>query len=61
MNEIGPLSGGPKLLGLVIASNNRMDFAVMEPVSRIREVLDLAKEQPTEGLNFWYTIDITAR
>lgn len=39
----------PKLLGLVIASNNALDFGVIEPVSRIRETLDLAKDKPASG------------
>ena len=42
-----------KLFGLLIASNNKMDFAIMEPVSRIREVLDIAKEKSNEDVNFW--------
>jgi hypothetical protein len=37
------------LFGLVIASNNTLDFGVIEPVSRIREVLDLAKKKPPSG------------
>jgi hypothetical protein len=54
INQMNILDREPKLLGIVIASNSRMDFAVMEPVSRIREVLDLAKEQSTEGLSCWF-------
>ena len=42
-----------KLLGLLVAANNKMDFAVMEPVSRIREVLDIAKEKSNKDINFW--------
>jgi hypothetical protein len=37
------------LFGLVIATNNALDFGVIEPVSRIREVLDLAKNKPPTG------------
>ena len=54
MNEMNILDPNPRLLGVVIASNSRMDFAVMEPVSRIREVLDLAEEQSAEGLECWF-------
>lgn len=54
INQFSPSDPEPKLLGLVIASNLKLNFAVMEPVSRIREVLDLAKEQSTEGVNNWF-------
>ena len=33
-----------KLLGLVIATNTALDFGIIEPVSRIRESLELAKD-----------------
>ena len=39
----------PKLLGLVIASNTSLDFGVIEPVSRIRETLDLASDKSKLG------------
>jgi len=39
----------PRLLGLVIATNNILDFGIIEPVSRIRETLDIAKKQPASG------------
>jgi len=46
-----------ELLGLLIATNVRMDFAIVEPVSRIRETLELAKEQSVEGLEVWFPLD----
>jgi hypothetical protein len=40
----------PRLLGLVIATNRRLDYGVIEPVSRIRETLDIAKNKPAGGV-----------
>ena len=37
------------LLGLVIATNNSLDFGIIEPVSRIRELIDLAKMHKASG------------
>ena len=39
----------PKLLGLVTATSNALDFAIMEPTSRIRETIDLAKDKDAQG------------
>ena len=46
---------GPKiaLLGVASAHNPRMLFSLAEPVSRVREVLDLAKKQSAEGFQCW--------
>ena len=38
-----------KLLGLVIATSNTLDFGIIEPVSRIRETVDLAKDCKASG------------
>ena len=38
-----------KLLGLVIATNNALDFGIIEPVSRIRECIDLVKNMEASG------------
>ena len=54
MNQITITDSQPRLLGLVKAANARLDFAVMEPVSRIRETLDLAKDKAKSGS--WGTI-----
>jgi V8-like Glu-specific endopeptidase len=45
-----------QLLGLISASNLKMDFAIAEPVSRIRETIDLAKDQNVENLNCWLPV-----
>lgn len=42
-----------RLLGLLIGTNSRMHYALIEPVSRIREALEIAKKQSTQGLTFW--------
>jgi len=54
MNQISVVDSQIKLLGLVKAINNSLDFAVMEPVSRIRETIDLAKDK--KKLGSWETI-----
>ena len=41
------------LLGVTAAHNPRMQFSVAEPVSRVREVLDLAKKQSVDGFQCW--------
>jgi hypothetical protein len=40
-----PLFGNLSLAGLITASNPSLTYAVVTPVSRIREVLDLAKDK----------------
>jgi hypothetical protein len=42
-----------KLLGLLIGTNTQRHYAIIEPVSRIRETLEIAKNQSTQGLIFW--------
>jgi len=42
-----------KLLGVLIGTNPKRRYAVMEPVSRVRETLEIAKSQSLEGLTFW--------
>jgi hypothetical protein len=49
MNQMIIGDSEPRLLGLVEAVNIGLDFAVMEPVSRIRETLDLAKDKAKAG------------
>ncbi len=39
----------PELLGLVIATNSALEFGIIEPVSRIRETVDLAKDVKSSG------------
>lgn len=57
INKMDISDPNPKLLGLIVATNLRMNYAIMEPVSRIIEVLDLAKDQSTENINFWSLIN----
>ncbi len=45
-----------QLLGLLVGSNPSMDFGVVEPVSRIREVLDKAKQQKAKEIEYWSLI-----
>ena len=46
-----------KLLGILIGTNPRRHYAMIEPVSRIRETLEAAKGQSLEGVSFWSTRD----
>jgi hypothetical protein len=45
-------TGGTHLLGVLIASNNS-DIGVMEPASRIREILEIARKTPIKEFNYW--------
>jgi len=54
MNQMRLEDPQPKLLGLVTAANNMLDFAIIEPTSRIRETIDLAKDKEPQG--FWEEI-----
>ena len=49
MNELRITDSHIKLLGLISATNTKFDFAVIEPTSRIRETIDIAKKQPNSG------------
>ena len=51
MNEPRLTDSEPRLLGLVTAANSSLDFAIMEPVSRIREAIDQAIN--SEGQGSW--------
>jgi hypothetical protein len=42
-----------KLLGVLIGTNPKRRYAVMEPVSRVRETLEIARKQSLEGSVFW--------
>jgi len=46
-----------KLLGLVIATNEKMDYAVIEPISRIRETIEIAKKESIEDMLCWSTLN----
>jgi len=45
-------TGGTHLPGVLIASNNS-DIAVMEPASRIREILEIARKTPIKEYSYW--------
>lgn len=49
MNQIRLGDSKPKLLGLVTATSGALDFGIIEPVSRIRETLDIAKGKFPSG------------
>lgn len=53
INQLTPLVPEIQLLGLVIATNERMNYAVIEPVSRIRETIEIAKEGP-KNIDCWF-------
>lgn len=50
MNEFRAFDSEPRLLGLVTATNSSLNFAVMEPTSRIRETLDQAVDSEAQGI-----------
>ena len=45
-------SVGPQILGVLVASNSS-DIAIMEPVSRIIELLEIAKKTPVKDYDYW--------
>jgi len=49
MNQMTFADPQPKLLGLVIATNTGLDFAIIEPTSRIRETIDQAIDKEPQG------------
>jgi trypsin-like peptidase len=49
LNQLGVSSEQPRVLGVTIASNAAYDYGVMEPVSRIRETLDVARGGERSG------------
>ena len=57
LNEPSLTDSKLQLLGLLSGVNPNMGFAVVEPVSRIREVLDLARDQKDEEIEYWSLID----
>jgi len=56
INQLSLLQVEIKLLGLVIATNENMDFGIIEPVSRIRETIEIAKESP-KNIDCWFLIN----
>ena len=56
LNQTSLTDSELQLLGLLSAANQTMDFGVAEPVSRIREVLDLASKQKVDDLHCWHLI-----
>jgi len=57
IRQLFPLASKIQLLGLVIAQNMKMDYAIIEPVSRIRETIDLAKKESKEDMSCWYQLN----
>lgn len=55
--QLTPYNKKPQLLGLLVGTNIMLDFAIIEPVSRIRETLDIAKSQSIEGFECWFSIN----
>lgn len=49
MNQRSIFGLKPRLLGLVIATSDKLDFGIIEPASRIRETLDLARDKSVSG------------
>ena len=49
MNQLRVGDEQPRVLGVTIASNPAYDYGVIEPVSRIRETLDMARSRDRAG------------
>ncbi len=45
-----------KLLGLISAANFKLDFAIVEPVSRIRETIEIAKDKNIDQRECWFLV-----
>jgi len=56
IKQLLPLEPDIRLLGLVIATNERMNYALIEPVSKIRETIEIAKES-TKAIDCWFLIN----
>jgi len=56
IKQLTPFEPEIKLFGLVIATNERMNYALMEPVSRIRETIENAKES-LKATDCWFLIN----
>ena len=52
-NETSTLDPDFHLLGLVVGTNSTLNHSIVEPVSRIREVLEQAKNQDPDDFVFW--------
>ncbi len=50
MSQFTLANKGPRLLGLAGAADTSLDFGVIEPASRIRETIDIAKTKPVSGV-----------
>ena len=57
IRQLLPLASKIQLLGLVIAQNMQMNYAIIEPVSRIRETINLAKKSSNEDIDFWFPLN----
>jgi hypothetical protein len=54
INQFDPTTPSPvRLLGVLFGTNPKRHYAIIEPVSRIRETLEIARRQSLEGLSFW--------
>ena len=54
INQFHPGPASPiKLLGVLVGANPKRHYAVIEPASRIRETLEIARRQSLEELSFW--------
>jgi len=56
INQLTPSVQEIQLLGLVIAANERMNYALIEPVSRIRETIEVAKKEP-KNMDCWFPLN----
>jgi hypothetical protein len=54
-------SGDIQLVGLIIATNNNVDFSIGEPASRIREAIEHAMKNPPSKMAEWHRLPAKAK
>lgn len=52
-----PTFGGIALIGLVSASNEKLSYAIVEPVSRIAEAIEAAAASEPAAFGSWYLLE----
>lgn len=56
IKQLLPFASEIQLLGLVFATDESMNYALIEPVSRIRETIEVAKKEPI-NMDCWFPLN----